>query len=69
MSPRPLTDEVFAVRRWRGDDERLLLVNFSADAYEVTEFGSGWRVLLASKPDGGLRVAPRSAVILARGRV
>jgi Domain of unknown function (DUF3459) len=58
---------VLAVRRWRGDDERLLLVNFGDTPFETEEFGSDWSVLLASKPGSSLRVAPRSAVILARG--
>ena len=55
-------------------EERLLLVNFGSVAARVGEFGGGWRVILdsgapAQAEGGGVRVAPRSATILARDTV
>jgi maltooligosyltrehalose trehalohydrolase len=53
--------DVLAVRRWRGRDERVLLVNFGRSAVARKDLpGAQLRVLLGS--EGG--VAPQSAVIL-----
>ena len=71
MEARPLTLEVLAVRRWRSNQERLLLVNFGSVEASVDEFGGGWRALIDSgKPArldrGGVVLAARSATVLAR---
>jgi maltooligosyltrehalose trehalohydrolase len=71
MQTRVLSQDVLAVRRWTGSEERLLLVNFGEGPYEVTEFGEGWRVML--QPTQGVRVErerlsipPVTAAILGR---
>ena len=71
MEARTLTVDVLAVRRWRNNQVRLLLVNFGNVEASVDEFGGGWRVLIDSgKPArldrGGIALAPRSATVLAR---
>jgi maltooligosyltrehalose trehalohydrolase len=71
MQARALTADVLAVRRWRQDQERLLLVNFGDVASRIDAFGGGWQILLDSgRPTqadpGGVTVAARSASVLAR---
>jgi maltooligosyltrehalose trehalohydrolase len=69
LAAHPLTTDVLMVRRWRGSDERLLLVNFGDDRYETHEFGPGWRLVLATEgaTAGDLvSVPPRAAAILGR---
>ena len=68
---RALGRDVLAVRRWRGNDERLLIVNFGTRAARVDAYGAGWDVLLDAGPAAtisaaGVRVAARGATILAR---
>jgi maltooligosyltrehalose trehalohydrolase len=72
MQAQVLTDDVLAVRRWRQDDERLLLVNFGEVAARIEEYEGGWRVLLDSgqptqADTSGVTVGARSASVLARG--
>ena len=72
MQAQALTDGVLAVRRWRQDDERLLLVNFGDAEARAEEFGGGWHVLLdsgqpAQADTSGVTVGARSASVLARG--
>ena len=71
MHARALTDDVLAVRRWRQDDERLLLVNFGDLAARIEEYGGGWQVVLDSGQPSqvdatGVSVDARSASVLAR---
>jgi maltooligosyltrehalose trehalohydrolase len=69
--PCALSRDVLGVRRWRGEDERLLIVNFGDGVFETNEFGSAWRVLLATgarRANSNLAVAGRSATIFARER-
>jgi maltooligosyltrehalose trehalohydrolase len=68
---RTLSTDVLAVRRWAGDQERLLLVNFGASGWRDHTLGGGWRVLLETgqttlTESDGVIVAARSATILAR---
>ena len=57
---------VLAVRRWRGDEERLLIVNFGDTPFSFQE-GSTWRLVLNSRGrTGTAQVEARSASILAR---
>src|SRR5262249_12381019 len=56
-----VTKDVLLVRRWRGDQERLLVANFGDAPFLLKEMG--WRTLVSS--DGDVR-APRSATVLAR---
>jgi maltooligosyltrehalose trehalohydrolase len=70
---RVLSRDVLAVRRWRGDQERLLLVNFGDDACTTAVCGGGWETLLASghpaQPAAEqVAVAARSATVFARAR-
>lgn len=67
--PCALSRDVLAVRRWRGDAERLLLVNFGEADFSTDQFGDSWRVLLTTARASPRRVsaAGRSATILARG--
>jgi maltooligosyltrehalose trehalohydrolase len=70
--PRVLSRDVLAVRRWRGDDERLLIVNFADAEFTTDVYGAGWRRVLAWPASGegilqGTTLAGRSATILARG--
>jgi maltooligosyltrehalose trehalohydrolase len=71
MEARAVTADVLAVRRWRADQERLLLVNFGAVELRTDAFGGGWQVLLESGSPGvvdaaGVTVAARGATVLAR---
>jgi maltooligosyltrehalose trehalohydrolase len=73
MQARALAPDVLAVRRWRGDQERLLLVNFGANGWRDDTFGGGWRVVLETgqttlTESDGVIVAARSATVLARTR-
>jgi maltooligosyltrehalose trehalohydrolase len=72
LSARPLTADVLAVRRWKGSDERLLLVNFGDSALKTTEFGAGWRLMLAAEGatthHDSVAVPPRGAAILGRAQ-
>jgi hypothetical protein len=57
------------VRRWHGGDERVLVANFGADPFRLA--AERVRVLLSSGGAAqverdGVRVPPRTAVILAR---
>jgi maltooligosyltrehalose trehalohydrolase len=68
-----LTEHVLAVRRWRADQERIVLVNFGDLEARVEDFGAGWRGLLDSGQPSqvdstGVTVAARSASVLARDR-
>jgi maltooligosyltrehalose trehalohydrolase len=72
MRAKAIHEEVLAVQRWSGADERLLLVNFGDAEAQVTEFGAGWQVLLdsgepATVDHAGVHLAGRSASVLARG--
>jgi maltooligosyltrehalose trehalohydrolase len=58
--------ETLTVRRWNATEERLLVVNFGDAPADVTQFGSDWAVLLATRQPEGSRLAPRSAVIFGR---
>jgi maltooligosyltrehalose trehalohydrolase len=75
IQARALTNDVLAVRRWLGDEQRLLLVNFGDDSVPVENYGGGdWRVLLDSGRPTHVRpqsvsVGARSATVMARGRV
>ncbi len=60
-----LTADVLSVRRWRGADERLLVVNFGASPFGIDET---WQPMLNSAQPAGLRVAPHSATIFRRSR-
>jgi len=67
-----LSKDVLVVRRWRGDDERLLIVNFADTEFTTDVFGAGWQPLLAWRGSGEsvsptMTLAGRSAIILARG--
>ena len=53
MTARAVTDDVLAVCRWSGGEERLLLVNFGDTEFHTNDL---------------LRVPPRSAIIFARSR-
>jgi maltooligosyltrehalose trehalohydrolase len=71
--PRVLSQDVLAVRRWRGENERLLIVNFADAEFTTDVYGAGWQPLLAWRgSDDGvsptLALAGRSATILTRGR-
>jgi maltooligosyltrehalose trehalohydrolase len=73
MRARPLTDDVLAVHRWLGSDERLLIVNFGSGAYAVTEFGAGWHLMLEASDEVGVRIErervtipPATAAIIGR---
>jgi len=70
--PRVLTQDVLAVRRWRGDEERLLIVNFADTEFTTDVYGAGWQPLLAwrgSGDDGShtMALAGTSATIFTRG--
>ncbi len=69
MAARAVSDTVLTVRRWRGHDERLLVVNFGEVDVDLSAagLGTGWRAILATAADAGTRVAARSATIFARG--
>ena len=70
MEVRAVSESVLTVRRWRGHDERLLIVNFGETHFGLADdpLGSGWRPLLATSPDVSERAVPaRSATLLARG--
>jgi hypothetical protein len=59
------------VRRWSGNDERLLLANFGATPWVTDQFGGGWRVLLdlshAARVEGPRLHSPAAnAVVLGR---
>jgi alpha-glucosidase len=63
-----LHPQVVAYRRWRGDDERLVLVNVAHDEVPV-EVEGRWAVEVASDGDGegrayGGRLAARQALLL-----
>ena len=64
---RALSRDVLAVRRWRGNDERLLLVNFADTHFSTDAFGTRWRVLVGSAANAGVSAPARSGVIFARG--
>jgi maltooligosyltrehalose trehalohydrolase len=71
LEARALTDKLLAVRRWRGADERLLIVNFADVEARVEEFDGGWQPFFDSGPAArvdstAITLAPRSASILAR---
>jgi maltooligosyltrehalose trehalohydrolase len=70
MTARALAQDVIAVRRWSGTEQRLLLVNFGDAAFETGDFGGGWRSVLAREGTTcdarDVSVSPRSAAILAR---
>ena len=70
MSARAVTANLLVVRRWREAEERLLLVNFSGLSVEVTDFGFGWKVILAvagASAEGTRIVVPaQTAAILGR---
>ena len=71
MKATALSQDVLAVQRWSGQDERLLLVNFADTEFEARDFRGPWRVVLETTPGstadaGSIRVPPRSAVIAAR---
>ena len=73
MEAKPLSPDVLSVRRWRGPQERLLLVNFGDTELRDDNLGAGWRVVFDSgQPTeldrGGSKIAARSATILARDR-
>jgi maltooligosyltrehalose trehalohydrolase len=70
-----LTDDVLVVRRWLDNGEhRLLVVNFADTPFTLPESGEVWHVIFASRPGeaadaaAGVRVGPRTAVILATRR-
>jgi maltooligosyltrehalose trehalohydrolase len=71
MQPRVISDDVLAVRRWSGTEQRLLLVNFGPTPVEVDLSDDGWYVLLDSSSGSRVdaataEVLPTSAAILAR---
>ena len=71
MSARALTDDVLAVRRWKVDAERLLLVNFADTQFVSGDFHGPWTLVLETTCESAVegdivRVPPRSAVVLAR---
>ncbi|HEX8967143.1 MAG TPA: malto-oligosyltrehalose trehalohydrolase [Chloroflexota bacterium] len=71
LTARALSTVVLAVRRWRADQERLLLVNFGDATYTTAEFGGGWQPVLSSAPGTltdtkGVCVPPRTAAIVSR---
>ena len=71
MEAKARSRDVLAVRRWRGPQERLLLVNFGDTEWHEASFGVGWRVVFDSgQPtpmhSGGVTLATHSATILAR---
>jgi maltooligosyltrehalose trehalohydrolase len=73
MEARALSADVLAVRRWRGQEERLLLANFGDTLVSVADFRGGWHILVDSGSTtrvvpAGVVMAPRSASVLARGR-
>jgi maltooligosyltrehalose trehalohydrolase len=69
LSARAMGEDVLTVLRTLGDDERLLVVNFGDTPRTVTEFGSGWHVLLDSGASSqAVTLRPRSASIFARKR-
>ncbi len=47
VAARALSADVLAVRRWSANEERLLLVNFGDAAFDTSEFGGNWRVVLS----------------------
>jgi maltooligosyltrehalose trehalohydrolase len=68
---RALGADVLAVRRWRDDQQRLLLVNFGDRDARVETYGGGWCVLFDSGQATcadltGVTVHARGATILAR---
>jgi maltooligosyltrehalose trehalohydrolase len=70
MSARALTTDVLTVRRWRGSEERLLVVNFGQAHFNTTDFGTGWRVMLPTEGavvrDDQIGLSPRSAAVFGR---
>ncbi|HEY3061096.1 MAG TPA: DUF3459 domain-containing protein, partial [Chloroflexota bacterium] len=63
---RALTKDVLLVRRWRGDEERLLVANFGQAAMALDYPGAD--VVLTSGADASVSsVSPRTAAILRRG--
>ena len=70
LSAQALSANVLAVRRWSANDERLLLVNFGDQPFQTSDFGGGWRVVLARGEATSnverVGVPARSAAILAR---
>lgn len=71
MTARALTDDVLAVHRWSGPEERLLLVNFADTEFETRDFSGPWRVLFETTPGSEadrdlMRVLPRCAVIASK---
>jgi maltooligosyltrehalose trehalohydrolase len=70
MAARALSRDVLSVRRWSGDAQRLLLVNFGDVPFETTEFSGGWRTVLprsrAAPLEHNVSVPARGAVILGR---
>ena len=72
--PRVLSKDVLAVRRWRGEDERLLIVNFADAEFSTDAYGGNWQALVTWRGPGdvmsnALALPGRSATIFARGRV
>ena len=70
MTARALTPDVLAVRRWSGDDVRLLLVNFADTEFETGDFPDALHLVLETKRGsvaerGSVRVPPRSAALVA----
>jgi maltooligosyltrehalose trehalohydrolase len=70
LAAQALSRDVLAVRRWSANEERLLLANFGDAPFATSEFGEGWRVVLArdgARPDAhGVSVPASAAVILGR---
>jgi maltooligosyltrehalose trehalohydrolase len=70
LAAQALARDVLAVRRWLANEERLLLVNFGDAAFNTSELGEGWRIVLsqggATSDARGVHVLARSAAILAR---
>ena len=71
--PRVLSKDVLAVRRWRGEDERLLIVNFADAEFSTDAYGGRWQAVVTWRGPGdvtsdAIAVPGRSATIFARGR-
>jgi maltooligosyltrehalose trehalohydrolase len=68
-----LSSDVLAVRRWRDDDERLLIVNFADTPFTTQLYGCGWQPLVTWHASGeagsdAMTLAGRAATIYTRVR-
>jgi maltooligosyltrehalose trehalohydrolase len=67
---RALSKDVLAVRRWRDEEERLLIVNFGDAPFETSDFGNGWSLVLAqqtgSTDDARITIPSRTALVVGR---